>query len=76
MKSPAPGIPIHIQGDPKYPIGRLYIRHRQMHLEFPIGVTSRVIDSLFPGAQWVADEESDGRVTKARIVRLWWVPSS
>lgn len=69
------GIPIHIQGD-SLPLGRLYISHRQMTLEFPTGVSSRVIDSLFPGAQWASIEETDGKIKKARIVRLWWVPKA
>lgn len=52
----APGIPIHIEGD-KHPLGRLYISHRQMWLEFPTGVSKSVIESLFPGAQICVDQE-------------------
>lgn len=73
MLKRAPGIPIRIAGD-KYPLGRLYISHRQMWLEFPTGVSRRVIDGLFPGAEILVDEEQDGRVSKARIVAFVWRP--
>ena len=59
-------------------IGRLYIHHRQMRLEFPTGVTRRVIDSLFPSAEIVVEEETyrDNRdlILKARIVSYQWTP--
>lgn len=70
----APGIPIRIKGDPKYPIGRLYIHHRQMLLEFPMGISSRVLTSLFPCAEIVIDEEREGRIHRAHIVGFEWRP--
>jgi hypothetical protein len=74
MLRKAPGIPIRIQED-THPLGRLYISHRQMWLEFPTGVSRRVIDDLFPGAEIrVDEEEQDGRITKARIVSFVWRP--
>lgn len=78
MIKQAPGIPIRIEGD-TLPLGRLYISHRQMWLEFPTGVSRRVIETLFPGAEIEVDEErcTAGRgdlIVKARIVGFVWRP--
>lgn len=76
MNGKAPGIPIRIEGD-RLPLGRLYISHRQMWLEFPTGVTRRVVDSLFPCAEIEVDEEDQaGRIVKARVVAFVWRPTS
>lgn len=59
------------------PLGRLYISHRQMWLEFPTGVSRRVVQSIFPTAEIVIDQEDDqDRILKARIVGFWWIPGS
>jgi hypothetical protein len=76
----ASGIPIRIEGD-SLPLGRLYISHRQMWLEFPTGVARRVVEDLFPGAQIEVDEERytadrGDLIIKARIVGFVWRPKT